>query len=104
MLVQNDPLTYRLLAIAGLAVVIVFIGLFSREPWWRQPFGRSLMFLAVSLGLFELATALRQWFGPEYPGRQVVRYTAQIVMLSSVVAITVELIRARRKRSHDQPV
>jgi hypothetical protein len=96
-----DPLAYRILATIALAITTLFIGLFARQPWWRHPFGQSVMLLAAGLWLYEAATVLRQWLGADYAGRDFVRYVAQVAVLVAMGERTFELIRdliRRRKR------
>lgn len=94
---MQDSIEFRVLSTAVLIASTIFIAIFSREPWWRAPFGRSVMTMAVGIWIFAAIASVRQWLGPDYPGREVVRDSAQALVLLAMVERTVVLIRARRR-------
>lgn len=56
-------------AAATLPVALLFIWRYSRDLWWRTPFGWSVMLIAVAVVLYSLSSILFRLFGPEYFGR-----------------------------------
>lgn len=106
---MDDPLIFKVLATTTLMVTSVFIPLFWAEPWRRNWYGVSVMWMAVGLWLFALAAVLRQWLGLEYSLRQEIRIAAQGFVLFAMAERTWELVvikwrRARKKRrEREQP-
>lgn len=64
-------------------------------PWWRSWIGRALMVEAI--GVFTLLTfsALFQWFGPHYPGRDFVRISGMATATLGFWLVLFALIRVR---------
>lgn len=106
---MDDPQLFKILSTATFAVGLVFLVLFAREPWRKNWYGTSVIVLALGVTLFALTTVLRQWFGMDYPGRQVIRVSAQLLILAAMLERTIELAvikhkRARKKRrQREQP-
>lgn len=94
----QDSIEFRVLSTAVLIASTVFIAIFAREPWWRAPFGRSVMTMAAGIWLFAIIATLRQWLGPDYRGREIVRDSAQTLVLLAMVERIVVLVRARRRK------
>lgn len=94
---MNDPLIYKLISTASLIAFSLFIWRYSREPWRGQAFGRALMTLAAAVVVYSTATVLRQWLGPDYPGRNAARILANFGLLSTGVTMTIVLWRAQRR-------
>lgn len=99
---MDDPLIFRILATATLVVASLFIALFAREPWWKQPFGQSVMIMGCAIWLHALAATLRQWLGLDYPGRDLIRGFAQAGLLFAMAQRLVVLWRARHRGSTPQ--
>lgn len=63
----------NILVLVGLPAAIAFpIVYAARSPWRALRVGRSMMYLAVSLGALMCLNAGSIWF-PDYPGRGIVR-------------------------------
>lgn len=99
---MDDPLIFKVLATATLFTGVIFVGLFVREPWRRNWYGTSVLVMAIGVTLFSLAAFLRQWFGLEYPGRQIIRGAAQALILLAMVERTVELAVIKWKRARKE--
>lgn len=78
---------------------IWFVALYSRDPWWRTLFGRSLMLIAVALFMQSLATVLYRVVG-EYPGRAFLIVGAADIALLAMVMRTRVLHVAQRDERH----
>jgi len=83
-------------AVMTLAWSVWFMWIYSRDPWWRTWFGRSLMLLAVGLTLQEISVVLFRNFG-YYPGRDVLIVVTQDVILTAMVIRTLVLRDAQRR-------
>lgn len=87
-------------AVLTLAWSVWFMWIYSRDPWWRTWFGRSLMLLAVGLTLQEASVVLFRNFG-DYPGRELLIVITQDVILAAMVIRTIVLRDAQRNdRNH----
>lgn len=96
---MTDPLIYRLLAIVALVGATAFIAAFSREPWRRHQFGRSLMAMAAGIWVFALTATLNIWLDYDYPLRQemrIVAYTAINYAIWSRLFVLLQLQRRDR--------
>lgn len=56
-------------AIATLPWALGFIWEYSKDPWYKTWFGRSLMMIAVAVLLASTSAILFRLFGPDYWGR-----------------------------------
>lgn len=101
--VGQDPILFAILAASTLVASLVFIALFSREKWWRHPFGQSVMIFAVGIFLHALAATLRQAFGLDYTGRTTMRVTAQGFLLFAMLQRTYVLVREQRRDPEPTP-
>lgn len=97
---------YIFVGMAGLSLLgsLLFVNLFRREPWRRTPFGRSLMAMAVAVGLFSLMAFMRLFFGPTpearvsaYPGEDLLRLAVYSLVIYAVWSRYFVLRRERRK-------
>jgi hypothetical protein len=86
--------------VATALVSAVFIVLYSRDPWHRSWFGRSLMALAVSLLLVGVSVILYRAFGPDYPLRSVLIIATVDIANFAIVTRVLVLIGAQRKDEH----
>jgi hypothetical protein len=83
-------------AVLTLAWSLWFVWIYSRDPWWKTWFGRSLMLLAVGLTLNEISVVLFRNLG-DYPGRAFLIVVAQDVILAAMVIRTLVLRDAQRR-------
>lgn len=86
-------------AVLTAATAVVFIALYSRDPWWKSWFGRSLMLVAVAFFLYGLSVVLFRNFG-DYPGRDVLIVVAQDASFAAMVMRTAVLWGAQRADEH----
>lgn len=93
----EDPIALKIVSGLTFVAILVFILLFSREPWRRTEFGRSLMAMSVGVLLFASLSALRAVFGPDYPGREVVRFSAFVFVFYAIVTRTWTLWKLQRR-------
>ncbi len=82
--------------VATAVVSVVFMALYSRDPWWRTLFGRSLMLLAASVFLVGLSVVLFRFVGDDYPGREVLIIVAADATFVAMLLRTIVLVRAQR--------
>jgi hypothetical protein len=78
----------------------VFIALYSRDPWHKSWFGRSLMMIAVSMLLLGISVVLFRLFGPDYPFRSVLIIVVADLTFAAMVARTAVLWAAQRDDEH----
>lgn len=82
-------------AILTLPVSVWFIVLYSRDPWWKTWFGRSLMLIAVAVTIYTLSTILFRNFG-DYPGRDVMLVASADITFAAMLMRTLVLRSAQR--------
>lgn len=80
-----------------IAVAMVFLLLFLREPWWRHPFGRSVMVMTGGILLLSGLGLLTYLFGPDYAAREPLVVLGRLVIAVAIVQRTAVLIHERRK-------
>jgi len=87
--------------VAGLTMCasIWFVAVYSRDPWWENPFGQSLMLIALALFLGSLVTVLYRLFG-EYVGRSFMLIASADIALLAMVMRT-RVLRAAQRRELD---
>lgn len=85
------------LTVALFVVTTVFIAAFIREPWWRAPFGRSVMVLSGGLWLYSGTAVLHIIGGSDYPGRALVVIGALSLVDLAMVSRTLVVLRAQRR-------
>lgn len=89
--------------VATAFVALVFMALYSRDPWWKTAFGRSLMLLAFSMFVLGVSVVLFRFVGPDYFGRPVVIiFVADSVFLAMCMR-TVVLWNAQRRDRRKGP-
>lgn len=87
--------------VATLPVALLFIWRFSRDLWFKTPFGISLMMIAVAIVLATCSSILFRLYGPTYWGRPVMIVATAVLTFLAMLTRTVVLIRAQNaeKRS-----
>lgn len=83
-------------------VSVLFIVLYSRDPWWRSLFGRSLMLLAVAVFLYGLSVVLFRFVGPDYFGRDALLVVAADATLAAMALRTWVLWVAQKRDRRDK--
>lgn len=100
-----DWIVFVLFLLSGVAVNI-YVPIYMTRPWWTTPAGRAMMvkgwgnLILLDLGL----TALL--FGPDYPGRDVVRVIGMAVFTAGMWYLLLTMLRAprtRRSSTTDRP-
>lgn len=84
-------------SIALIAVVLVFLALFLREPWWRHQFGQSVTVLTAGILLLSVLGLLTYVLGPDYWLREPLVVAGRLVIAGAIVQRTVVLVRERRR-------
>ena len=87
-------------ALSGIVWVgsMLFIVTFWAEPWWRRnPFGRSLMAMAIAVWLFSTMAFMRLFFGRGYPLEELLRLTVYLLAVYAVWSRYFVLRAERRK-------
>lgn len=79
---------FATIAFVNLALFVALYATFA--PWWRSPYGRSVMALtAVLAAVFGLVVA-SLWFGVQWPARELIR----AIIFGAVAVSTGQLLRA----------
>lgn len=92
-----DHWTLTVLSVLITVVTVLFVATFAREPWWRHPFGQSVMALAVAILIFQVLSLLRQFFGAEYWGREWALGFGRTLVLVAISQRLWVLLRMRRR-------
>lgn len=99
---MTDPLIFRIISACIVVVGLLFLALFIREPWRKNLYGWAVMEFAIGLVLFAAAATLRNFLGPDYPGRHVVRVAANGLVLIALISQTWVLWQAQRGTRRSQ--
>lgn len=86
--------------VATAFIALVFMALYSRDPWQKSWFGRSLMLLALSIFLVGVSVILFRLYGPDYPLRPVLIVVTADTAFFAMLVRTLVLIGAQRNDEH----
>lgn len=81
-------------------IAVVFIAMYSRDTWYTNWFGRSLMLIAVAFLLTGASLILYRAYGPAYPFRSVLAITTADVAMVAMLSRTLVLRQAQRQDRH----
>lgn len=70
-------------------------------PWWRSWIGRALMVEAVGVFVLLTFSVLFQAFGPNYPGRDVIRIAGMGISLFGFWMVLVALLKVKADAKRD---
>lgn len=84
------------LSFAAFGVVTLFIVVFAREPWWRHPFGQSVMTLSVALWMLTSLGILRIQFGEDYAARPYLLGGGRLLVVLAMSQRVFVLLREQR--------
>jgi NO-binding membrane sensor protein with MHYT domain len=94
---MTDHWTLSVLSILIALVALAFVALFAREPWWRHPFGQSVMVLTIAILIFQALAIARTFLGPDYWGREWFLGVGRAFVLVSISQRLWVLFRERRR-------
>ncbi len=86
--------------VATAFIALVFMALYSRDPWFKSWFGRSLMLLALSIFMVGVSVILYRLYGPDYPLRSVLIIATADTAFVAMLLRTLVLIGAQRADEH----
>lgn len=91
---MTADLIFSWLVYAALPIAVsytVIYGLFA--PWWRTDIGQALLTKAVGLSILLAVSALYQFFGPDYFGRDLFRVTGMALVTVGLGRALYSLVR-----------
>ncbi len=85
---------FTVISMAGWVGTLLFIGVYHRTAiWWKNPYGRALFAVSISLLLFFTSAMLFNVFGTEYPGRTPFRLVSQSFNVIMIWYLFVVIVR-----------
>ena len=97
---MSDPTHYKIMAAVQFVIWVAFFIRYSRALYAKKyvgAFSTALLVLAIALTVYSAATLARQWFGPEYQYRQLVRTLASLGVIATGAMFHLALSKARKK-------
>ncbi len=90
--------------IGSLLLVLIY---HHTARWWQYAYGRALFILVLVTFLFFTTSMLYNIFGPDYPGRDIMRIVNLLLTVAMVWYLLITLVRggaaARRERRRKGP-
>lgn len=85
---------FALLVYAAMPAAVLYPLLYAtRVKWWRTWVGQALLIKAVGVLLLLTVSALYQFFGPDYIGRDVVRITGMALLAVGLWYALIAMLR-----------
>lgn len=100
MMVTADQVFSGLVFIAWPATLLYPLIYGFTTPWWKSWIGRALMVEALGVFTMLTFTVLRQWLGPEYPGRDIVRISGMALAGTGFWLVLFALLRVKSEVRH----
>lgn len=99
---MNADALFAALVYVALPAAIAYPVLYAtRVRWWRTWVGQALLIKALGVLLLLLVSALYQFFGPGYFGRDFVRVTGMLLLAVGLWYALIAMLREFRRSPRD---